>query len=462
VQEIELLQSEKRALSLQIAEAQDAAAKEAEKLRREVTDLSEQLTALRIENEDLDEHLALVRDAGTTSSDRVALLQSVLEQARATIKKHGVEMQASDSPVVQVEQLLAAATGLARRLGALRVEDGTYFAADGKEHTGRVLKLAQVGAVALDEEHGGTLAPVTTGTLRVIDPNAASAARAMIAGASPAIMDVYLFDPLDQDHTAAHAERTIWQTFRAGGYVMWPILALALVGLFVLVERGIVLRRVHTDRLMREVGQSMAGGAWNEAAEACRKHRGAVSRVLETIIDNRDLARQQLEDLVAEAILGERPTLERFLPAVNVVAVVAPLLGLLGTVTGMIATFSIITEHGTGDPRLLSGGISEALLTTEFGLIVAIPALLAHALLASRVDHILSNMETQALKLLNTLYCKTCDRTAPVDGKVHREPFLPRPATRHDHHASSSRQARETAAITEVDLRDDAPEVGRA
>jgi biopolymer transport protein ExbB len=131
--------------------------------------------------------------------------------------------------------------------------------------------------------------------------------------------------------------------------------------------------------------------------------------VLATIIHNRSLQRQQLEDLVAEAILSERPTLERFLPAVNVIAVVAPLLGLLGTVTGMIATFSVITEHGTGDPRLLSGGISEALLTTQWGLMVAIPALLAHALLAGRVDHIIADMETQALKLLNALSCTLCD-----------------------------------------------------
>ena len=81
-------------------------------------------------------------------------------------------------------------------------------------------------------------------------------------------------------------------------------------------------------------------------------------------------------EVATEAILKEQPRIERFGVALVVVAAVAPLLGLLGTVTGMMSTFDVITEHGTGDPRMLSGGISEALITTQLGLIVAIPILL--------------------------------------------------------------------------------------
>ena len=108
-----------------------------------------------------------------------------------------------------------------------------------------------------------------------------------------------------------------------------------------------------------------------------------------------------MEDIVSEAVLHETPQIERFSAATTVCAAVAPLLGLLGTVTGMIATFSIITDHGTGDPKLLSGGISEALVTTELGLIVAIPTLLLGSLLSARGQVILQRMERAALEIMN-------------------------------------------------------------
>jgi biopolymer transport protein ExbB len=86
-----------------------------------------------------------------------------------------------------------------------------------------------------------------------------------------------------------------------------------------------------------------------------------------------------------------------------VLGAVAPLLGLLGTVTGMIETFRIITVHGTGDPKLMSGGISEALVTTELGLAVAIPVMLLHTVLSRRVDHVIGDMEKQAVHMTNIL-----------------------------------------------------------
>jgi biopolymer transport protein ExbB len=88
-----------------------------------------------------------------------------------------------------------------------------------------------------------------------------------------------------------------------------------------------------------------------------------------------------MENALQEAILREVPPMERFLSTLGMLAAIAPLLGLLGTVTGMIGTFHVITQHGTGDPRMMSGGISEALVTTMLGLSVAIPIMLAHTLL---------------------------------------------------------------------------------
>ncbi|NNJ65184.1 MAG: MotA/TolQ/ExbB proton channel family protein, partial [Xanthomonadales bacterium] len=114
-----------------------------------------------------------------------------------------------------------------------------------------------------------------------------------------------------------------------------------------------------------------------------------------------DRPRQQLEDVAGEAILREQPKIDRFSTAILVIAAVAPLMGLLGTVTGMIATFDIITEFGTGDPKLLSSGISIALVTTEVGLAVAIPALIFGNLLSGWAESIKDDMEKAALRVMN-------------------------------------------------------------
>jgi biopolymer transport protein ExbB len=111
-----------------------------------------------------------------------------------------------------------------------------------------------------------------------------------------------------------------------------------------------------------------------------------------------------VEEAIEEAAVRVLPRLERFLSAIAALAAVAPLLGLLGTVTGMISTFDVITLFGTGDPRLLSGGISEALITTQVGLIIAVPLLLIHRILSGAVERRVSAMETLGVGLVNALF----------------------------------------------------------
>jgi biopolymer transport protein ExbB len=113
--------------------------------------------------------------------------------------------------------------------------------------------------------------------------------------------------------------------------------------------------------------------------------------------------RETLESVMQEAILRELPHVERGLASLSVFAAVAPLLGLLGTVTGMIETFRVITLYGTGDPRLMSSGISEALVTTELGLAVAIPIMLFYTFLSRRANTIIGEMEEKAVHLSNII-----------------------------------------------------------
>ena len=142
-------------------------------------------------------------------------------------------------------------------------------------------------------------------------------------------------------------------------------------------------------------------GGQEKALAYLQEQKGATARVLKATVRNLDAEREHVEDVVMESIMHESGRLDRFSSAIMVIAAVAPLLGLLGTVTGMIATFDIITEFGTGDPKLLSGGISIALVTTELGLIVAIPMLLLGNMLSAWAEKIKDAMEHSALHLIN-------------------------------------------------------------
>ena len=120
-------------------------------------------------------------------------------------------------------------------------------------------------------------------------------------------------------------------------------------------------------------------------------------------LEARDESRETLESVLQESILHELPKVQKGIAMLAVLGAVAPLLGLLGTVTGMIDTFRVITLFGTSDPKLMSGGISEALVTTERGRAVASPIMLVHTYLSRKADHLVGDMEASAVQLTNII-----------------------------------------------------------
>jgi len=200
---------------------------------------------------------------------------------------------------------------------------------------------------------------------------------------------------------------TLKEQIKRGGPIIWPILSIGIFALILILERISFLRRVHlrTDLIMGKVNELASQGKWDECLEFLKKdkRKGPVHNVLMAGISNRGEDREALESILQESILKELPRLERFLPTLNILGAIAPLLGLLGTVSGMIRTFHVITLYGTGDPRMMSGGISEALVTTEFGLAIAIPIMLFHTFLSRRVEHIAGDMEEKAVALTNII-----------------------------------------------------------
>ncbi len=192
-----------------------------------------------------------------------------------------------------------------------------------------------------------------------------------------------------------------------GGPIVWPILGILAVALVIIIERILFFtkRRIDSEKLMHTVSEFITAQDWDGCRKFLQSFKNSfVPQVLLTAIDFKDRTREDMENALQEAILGKIPEIERFLSTLGMLAAIAPLLGLLGTVTGMINTFHVITCFGTKDPRMMAGGISEALVTTMLGLCVAIPIMMVHTLLSRRVETQISQMEEKSVAFVNMIF----------------------------------------------------------
>lgn len=190
-----------------------------------------------------------------------------------------------------------------------------------------------------------------------------------------------------------------------GGPVMVPILLLGFTALGIFLFKWLQVGRVRvaSPADLTVILAALDLGDEQKATGHARQLAGPVGEMLTSAIAHFRERKEYVEEVMYEKMLETRPRLEKLLPFLALSAAAAPLLGLLGTVTGMINTFNMITVFGTGDPKTLAGGISEALITTEFGLVVAIPSLLLHAILSRKVKGVLGSMEQTTVAFINGL-----------------------------------------------------------
>jgi biopolymer transport protein ExbB len=181
--------------------------------------------------------------------------------------------------------------------------------------------------------------------------------------------------------------RSLTERVPEGGYIGYAIIVLGVIAAFIAVVRMAVLWAV---------GRKVEAQQKSSQARA----DNPLGRVMRVYDENRSVDPETLELKLDEAVMRETSHLERFIGLVKVVSVVAPLMGLLGTVTGMIKTFQSITLFGAGDPRMMAGGISEALVTTMLGLLVAIPLVLLHTALSSNTKKIVNVLDEQSAGLI--------------------------------------------------------------
>ena len=197
-----------------------------------------------------------------------------------------------------------------------------------------------------------------------------------------------------------------------GGIFMWVILLASISGLAVIIEKMYTFlskEKKLSENEKNQLYKALRTGNREEILKLCKDKTDSVSKSVTKIVSNMDINfdeldnshRQVIEGIISESILEQTTELEKGMSLLGTVVNAAPQLGLLGTVTGMIAAFSALTRNGTSTAKIVAGGISEALYTTAFGLIVAIPALVFYNYFNRRIDVIVSEMERAALQFLS-------------------------------------------------------------
>jgi biopolymer transport protein ExbB len=193
---------------------------------------------------------------------------------------------------------------------------------------------------------------------------------------------------------------------KAGGWLMAPISLCAIIAM------GIILERFWTLQQKRVIPEDLTAKVWGwvkkdalDQHQIQTLHQGSpLGQILAAGLINRNREREVMKDSIEDTGRHVVHELERYLDTLGTVAAITPLLGLLGTVIGMIKVFAAITTHGVGNPTVLAGGIAEALITTAAGLTVAIPSLIGYRYYRSRVDALVVNMEKEAIKLVEALH----------------------------------------------------------
>lgn len=197
----------------------------------------------------------------------------------------------------------------------------------------------------------------------------------------------------------------MWQTIVQGGVLMVPIAACSVLAVWVIVDRAFHLRRgrVMEPEIVAVIDSLEEPGDVPLARSVCDKHPGPFAAIVRVALDHRDRPREELRELIEDQGRQEVAALERGLGLLETVAAIAPLLGLLGTVFGMIQVFEVVSLQGVGQAQSLSGGISQALITTAAGLSIGIPALVAYNYFSGKAERLVLDMEAHTNRLVQKI-----------------------------------------------------------
>lgn len=401
-------------------------------IAEEKPDLARDFAAVELE---LREKRRLARIARTSQSDRDAELRQ-LERDRATrrqdasylsglLKEHALRIDTLATPGQPALDLPAGslasdpddpADSLVGRLAVLdasiahietllggSIRDGQAATEDGEILDGRFAAAGPFSwFISADRRVAGEALPSPNGLVPRIHTLPSEPVSRLVEGDSAEIgIDVTGGKAL----ALAEVEGGFLTLVRKGGLWIWPIVFLALLSLLFGATKFLSLMRIRApgEAWINAILNALRTGDKAKARNIAVAAAHPVGPVLAQLIDRSEQPADQVEETLYEQLMGVQSQAGSMLPVIAVTAATSPLLGLLGTVSGMITTFNLITVFGSGDPKPLAGGISEALITTLFGLIVAIPALILHAFLSRRAQGIVETTERLGLAFVNAL-----------------------------------------------------------
>ena len=194
----------------------------------------------------------------------------------------------------------------------------------------------------------------------------------------------------------------VFGLIQKGGFFVYPIILCSIVGLAIFLQKMWILRskNVIPEQFLEQIYRFLSQGKLGEAEAYVRANNSSISRVALAAFENSDKPKEELREEIEEAGRRESFELIRYVEGLGAISNVATLLGLLGTISGMIKIFSVIADKPIVNPPELAGGISEALYTTAFGLLVAIPAFIAYKYIIGRTDELISLMEEEGRKIM--------------------------------------------------------------
>lgn len=411
------------ALRASISEQKVPLATQLRELEAQVSEKREEQMRLQRQKDNSGVELGSLQAQLSARQDEIAYISNLLldyvNRLNASLDPSEVQLQGdalleilntTEGADVSKDQLLAARQSavdmgierLAENAGG-RLFPGKAVLPDGSYVEGSFALIGPLALFASEDGKSAGLAQRGSSTeprLLVFDNAAIGPISSLIAKGSGDI-------PIDTSGGRATAisatKESLIEHIGKGGIWMYPILAFAFVALAVGAFKLLELSKYKLlpKGIVYEVLDKLRAGDRAGAEQVAKSHSGAESEMLVKGIKNVHMPKELLDEVLFETLLEEKPKLERGLSFITVTAAVAPLLGLLGTVTGMINTFKAITLFGTGDAKSLSSGISEALITTEWGLIVAIPALLLGSYLSRKANGMLSRMEKTSITFVN-------------------------------------------------------------
>lgn len=388
---------------------------EKRQIESEISASENQLLNAEATANQLEDEIFQIQRNSESAQDNQGLIESTIIQAQSTLSEYEfpgfTENNSADqqapSDLDKVISLVDFANQTINQQASITEKPGQFFLTDGTAAQGKILQVGNIASYGYSDQGSGVLAPAGEQQFKVWQDSDPAAAEGIFSGQRSGLLPIFLYESSIKA-IEEKQQKTILSVINSGGLIAWIIAGLGLFALLLVILRTFFLNRASasTEKLLSGVVTKIEAKDVDGAIALAHQKSSSSSRVLLSALRNIDRDRDHIEDIVSESILHESGQLNRFGSLIIVIATVAPLLGLLGTVTGMITTFDIITEFGTGDPKLLSSGISIALVTTEVGLAVAIPALLFGNVLSGWAERIKDDMEKAALRAIN-VYKKT-------------------------------------------------------